>query len=132
MSKGYDRHQKRLRSLSVFGKDLTRRSGGHCELCAASHIKLQVFEVPPVPVEPDIDHCIFICEVCQSQADSPKKMDINHWRCLNTSTWSTVPAVQVMAVILLNRLAEESWAQDLLDQLYLATEIEQWVESVAD
>ena len=51
-------------------------------------------------------------------------MDNNHWRCLNDSMWSQVPAVQVMAWRLLSKLSAngETWAQDLLDMLYLDDE----------
>ena len=49
-------------------------------------------------------------------------MNINHWRCLNDSMWSQVPAVQVMAWRMLTRLSAEGWPQDLLDMLYLDDE----------
>lgn len=59
-------------------------------------------------------------------------MDANHWRCLNTSMWSTVPAVQVMAWRLLNSLRHEGWPQDLLDMLYLDEETLAWAKSTVD
>lgn len=131
MSKGLDKHKHRSESLSYFGKDLVRRSGSHCELCNASGTKLSIYEVPPVPKEPDYEHCIFICESCREQIEKPKTVKPDHWRCLNTSAWSNIPAVQVMSILMINQLIdtqkENEWLQDLKDQLYLTEEIEAWI-----
>ena len=70
-----------------------------------------------------------ICEKCQHQVENPKNINVNHWHCLNETAWSEVPAVQVLVWRLLKQLAEERWAQDLMDQLYLDEEIVQWAES---
>ena len=69
MAKGLDKHRERLETLALFGKDLTRRAGSKCELCETSNVKLQIHEVPPVPAEPDFEHCIFICDACQDDID---------------------------------------------------------------
>ena len=62
-------------------------------------------------------------------------MENNHWRCLNDSMWSQVPAVQIMAWRLLKRLSSgdssEAWAADLLDMLYLDDEMLTWAGSDA-
>ncbi len=56
-------------------------------------------------------------------------MDNNHWRCLNDSMWSQVPAVQVTAFRMLTRLAvTEGWAQDLLDMMYMEDEAKAWAD----
>lgn len=129
MAKGYEEHQNRLRALSSFGKALARRSRSSCELCEASGVKLVVFEVAPIPEEPEYERCIFICQTCQKQIEKPKKMDPHHWRSLYGTVWSEVPAVQVMAVRLLRRLApSEVWAEELLEQLYLEEEVQEWIE----
>ncbi|WP_250655615.1 phnA protein [Alkalimarinus coralli] len=131
MSKGQEKHQKRVNELLMLGKDLARRAHSKCELCAATGVSLAAYEVPPVPAEPDMDKTLFICAVCSAQIDNPGKMDPHHWHCLNTSVWSTTPVVQVMAVRMLERLVDsEGWAQDLYDQLYLEPEIQAWVENV--
>lgn len=127
MAKGLDQHRARLDALSLLGKDLTRRAGSKCELCDASGVKLQIHEVAPVPAEPDIEHCIFICGTCKEQIDTPKRREPDHWRCLNTSVWSEVPAVQVQAVRMLRALDQHDWAKDLLEMLYLNPEIEEWL-----
>ena len=96
---------------------LQTRSGSKCELCGATE-NLAVY-----PIQPDsdgsADQCIMICQTCQEQIESPEKVDIHHWRCLNDSMWSQLPAVQVMAWRMLTRLSAEGWPQDLLEILYL-------------
>ncbi|MFZ9035370.1 MAG: alkylphosphonate utilization protein [Francisellaceae bacterium] len=64
------------------------------------------------------------------QIENPEQMDANHWRCLNDSMWSGVPAVQVMAYRLLKQLAGEGWPQELLDMLYLDEETKAWAEAI--
>lgn len=108
-------------------KELQLRSGNKCELCGVEG-HLQVFEVPHSPAG-GVDACIFICDTCKSQIEDPKNMDLNHWRCLNDSMWSAVPAVQVMAWRMLNRLKSEGWPQDLLDMMYLDEDTRQWAKA---
>ncbi|MGB5029936.1 MAG: alkylphosphonate utilization protein, partial [Chitinophagaceae bacterium] len=55
-----------------------------------------------------------------------------HWQCLTTSMWSEVPAVQVMAWRMLNRLRNESWASEQLDMLYLDDEKLAWAKASGD
>ena len=128
MSKAADKHKARLNELNSFGKDLARRSKSHCELCDAHGMKLLIHEVPPVAKEPEFEHCILICENCQGQIDKPKSIDINHWHCLHSSIWSEVPAVQVMAVLMAQRIREKAdFAEELLDQVYLEADISSWI-----
>ena len=56
-------------------------------------------------------------------------MDTDHWRCLNDSMWSQVPAIQVMAWRLLTRLCAEGWPQGLLDMLYPDDETLAWAQA---
>lgn len=128
MAKGYQQNKERLERLTSFGRDLARRSGSKCELCGAAGVKLLIYEVPPVPDEPDFDHCLFVCETCATQIENPKQLDVDHWRCLYETAWSEIPAVQVTAVRQLRQLAkQEPWAGDLLEQLYLSPEVEEWL-----
>ncbi|TKB45481.1 PhnA domain-containing protein [Thalassotalea mangrovi] len=109
---------------------LKERSGCQCELCSGKDA-LSVYEVPPV-AEPNSDKCILVCSQCLGDIDSTDgNYDVNHWRCLNDSMWSQVPAVQVMAYRMLKRLDSESWAQDLLDMIYLDDAVRNWAESAA-
>ena len=105
---------------------LKSRSSPSCELCK-SDVELSVYEVPPTD-GPDSNKSILVCSSCLGKINNPLD-DVNHWRCLNDSMWSPVPAVQVMAWRLLNRLSSEAWAQDLLDMLYLDDELQIWAES---
>lgn len=121
--------QERLQQLSLFGKDLVRRCAAHCELCASSGVSLSVYEVAPVPKEPDLAHCIMICEQCEQNIAQPKHMQVNHWRCLSTTMWSEVVAAKVTAMVILNYLAQtESWAQECLEQAFLDENEQAWVD----
>ncbi|NQU53492.1 MAG: PhnA domain-containing protein [Bacteroidetes bacterium] len=111
-------------------KQLEKRSKSTCELCAATD-NLAVYTVAPAIQESEKDS-IYICQTCSSQINNPETMDANHWRCLNDSMWSTVPAVQVVAWRMLNRLKSEGWPQDLLDMLYLDEETKIWAEATGE
>jgi protein PhnA len=107
-------------------KKLHERSGSACEFCD-SKVNLRVYQVPPVSSE--VDKSILVCQTCFEQINDIEKRDANHWRCLNNSMWSTVPAVQVMAWRLLNELRHEGWPNDLLEMLYLDDETLTWAKS---
>jgi protein PhnA len=106
---------------------LQDRASHQCELCKSDQ-NLSMFEVAPIE-SGNVDKAILICKTCKGQLDTPATTDANHWRCLNDSMWSTVPAVQVVAWRQLKYLSTESWAQDLLDMLYLDEEIAVWAQS---
>lgn len=106
-------------------QQLRERSGDRCELCGASNA-LSLLAVAPRAAD-SADHCALLCARCQAELDSPR--DHNHWRCLNDSMWSPVPAVQVLAWRTLKKLSGEVWARDLLDMLYLEPEVQQWAEA---
>jgi len=106
---------------------LLERSNSACELCAST-ADLSIFEVPPV-AEANSDKAVLVCATCASQITKNTEMDSNHWRCLNDSMWSQVPAVQVLAFRMLTRLAKnEGWAQDLLDMMYMEDETKGWAD----
>jgi protein PhnA len=70
-----------------------------------------------------------LCDTCKHQLENPETTDINHWRCLNDSMWSQIPAVQVVAWRQLKRLSEtEGWAHDLLDMMYMEEDTQKWAE----
>lgn len=108
-------------------KELHSRSGSKCELCSSTD-NLSVYEIPPTSnLNPD--QCILLCATCQEQIEDPEKININHWRCLNDSMWSQIPAVQVMVWRILTRLSSEGWPQDLLDMLYLDDDTLAWAQA---
>ena len=127
MARGKDEHEARKQEINSFGKDLARRCKSNCELCG-ENTSLEIFEVAPVS-EPNFDKCVMICEACREQVEDAKTMNVNHWHCLNETAWSEVPAVQVLAWRLLKRLEAESWAQDLIEQMYLDEETQEWAEN---
>lgn len=106
---------------------LQERSGSHCELCGSEN-NLSVYSVPHSASD-DADHSVLLCDTCRNQIENPETADQAHWRCLNDSMWSQVPAVQVMAWRQLKSLSHEVWAQDLLDMLYLDQETLAWAEA---
>ena len=109
---------------------LQQRSHGVCELCAATQ-ELGVYQVPPVEHE-GADTSVLLCATCMGQIEDPSLMDVHHWRCLNDSMWSSVPAVQVMAWRMLMRLRGEGWPQGLLDMMYLDPETLVWAKATGE
>jgi len=109
---------------------LLARSEFKCELCGATD-DLSVYEIPPA-LNDDAEECILICLICRDQVDGSVEMDVNHWRCLNDSMWSQVPAVQVMAWRMLTRLSAEGWPQELLDILYLDEVVLNWAMAAGE
>jgi len=107
-------------------QELLARSESKCELCGATE-GLAAYEV--APSDGSADQSILACATCREQIDNADKVDPNHWRCLNDSMWSQVPAVQVMAYRMLTRLRGEGWPQDLLDMLYLDDETRAWADA---
>lgn len=106
---------------------LITRSNNHCELCNAED-SLAVYEVPPTS-NSSPEQCVLLCDTCLTQVTDPSRTDINHWRCLNDSMWNQHPAVQVMAWRQLTQLANEDWAQDLLNMLYLEDDVLAWAQA---
>ena len=105
---------------------LIARSGNKCELCGAEH-ELSVFEV--TPSDSSESQAILVCGTCKSQMEDPSTIDANHWRCLNDSMWSPIPAIQVVSYRMLHALRAEGWPQDLLDMMYLDDETKAWADA---
>lgn len=96
---------------------LLNRCNSQCELCkSTSHVT--IYTLPPAETPSESDS-IIVCDLCDQQLQNWDTLNPAHWRCLNDSMWSTVPAVQVLAWRLLMHLRPEGWPQDLLDMLYL-------------
>lgn len=109
---------------------LQQRSGGKCELCHATGA-LKAYEVPP-SISNSLDQVILICPKCQAQIDKKEELDSNHWKCLTESMWSEVQGVQVMAWRMLNRLRQESWAQESVDMMYFDDATLAWAKATGD
>ncbi|MDT8451223.1 MAG: PhnA domain-containing protein [Gammaproteobacteria bacterium] len=108
-------------------KTLHRRSESKCELCGATE-NLSIYETLATSKD-NADECVLVCASCRDQIENPERIDVNHWRCLNDSMWSQIPAVQVMAWRMLTRLSAEGWPQDLLDMLYLDDATLAWAKT---
>ncbi len=129
MAKGLPNKRARLDELTQLGKDLTRRSRAHCELCGHGGTSLAAFEVAPLPAAPSLEQTIFICDSCQKGMQA-KDLSRQYWRFLETAIWSDLPPVQVTAVRLTRQLSAqgEDWATTLLDGLYLQPHIIEWLD----
>ena len=129
MAKGYEVNKKRQEELNLLGRELARRAGSKCELCTAAGTKLNVFEIPPVSGEPDSAKCVFVCDICFSGLFEPVKLN-DHWRCLNESIWSEVKPVKILSMIILKKISSKnSWAGDIIDEVYLDEEDESWIDN---
>ncbi|MEO6252639.1 MAG: PhnA domain-containing protein [Ferruginibacter sp.] len=111
-------------------EQLAIRSGDQCELCRSTG-DLKLYEIPPQQGL-SADTSIMICGKCLAQIEKKEELDSKHWTCLTESMWSEVPAVQVTAWRMLNRLRSESWATENLDMLYLADEHMAWAKATGD
>lgn len=100
-----------------------QRSNNQCELCSSTN-DLRIHKV--LPNDGSAEQSIYICDVCEKQIENPQTLDTVHWHCLNDSMWSTTPAVQVMSYRLLQVLAN----QELLDMMYLESDVKAWADSV--
>ena len=106
------------------------RSEQKCELCNSTN-SIGLYAVPPQSANTD-ENCIIACDKCRAQLEKKEELDSKHWGCLTESMWSEVPAVQVVAWRMLNRLRNESWAADNLDMLYLDDEQLLWARATGD
>ncbi|MDF1699308.1 MAG: PhnA domain-containing protein [Saprospiraceae bacterium] len=111
-------------------RELKKRSGEKCELCSSSE-SLNSYDVAPKSGE-RLEDQIAICEVCRLQIEGKEETDNNHWRCLNESMWSEVPAVQVVVFRQLWKLKETDWANDLRDMMYMEDGTREWAESTLE
>lgn len=105
---------------------LLERSTSKCELCQSTE-GLSVFKVEPS--NGSADQSVLICEHCRFQIEKPETIEANHFRCLNDSMWSPIPAVQVLSYRLLHQLKNEGWPLELLDMLYLDDALQSWADA---
>lgn len=108
--------------------ELRERSNNTCELCGAGDPSV-MYEVLP---DTGIANEILICTICQAQAERTDPMDATHWKALDTAVWNESEAVKVMAWRMLQRLKEESWAADLLEQMYLDLQSLEWAKATGE
>ncbi len=130
MGKGYEQHQARTMALQAIGKDLARRAKSKCELTGAAGVPLRPYEVPPVAAEPDLDRTLLLSEECHEALERPNKLAGRQWQSLAEVVWSEMPAVQVVAWRMLSCLAKrEDWAREVIEEVFLDPEVEEWAKS---
>jgi protein PhnA len=130
MAKGYELHQARMMALQGMGKDLARRAKSRCEISGAAGVSLWPYEVPPVGLDPDIDRTLLVSEECHEMLDHPDRLVGREWQFLAEAVWSEMPAVQVVAWRMLRELAKrEDWAREVLEEVFLDPEVEEWARS---
>lgn len=104
---------------------LRERSNGRCELCSSDQ-SLGVYEVAPRSGE---EGGVLVCAICQERMHTADGS--NHWYCLRDSVWSEHAAVKVLSYRILKGLNGQSWAQELLSQMYLDDDTQQWADALA-
>jgi protein PhnA len=111
-------------------KDLQKRSDFRCELCGSADANT-IYAIPSSPGNKP-EHHLWICEICDQQMKNIETADVNHWRCLNESIWSEVPAVKVVSWRMLQKLKHQDWVPDLIDIAYLDDETLEWAKATGD
>jgi protein PhnA len=109
---------------------LNQRSGTNCELCKSNSL-LELYTVPP-ETQKNESTCIMLCAKCLIQLEKKEALDNSHWQLLTETMWSEIPSIQIVCWRMLNRLRNESWAQDSLDMLYLTDENLIWAKATGD
>jgi protein PhnA len=108
-------------------QNLLERSSGRCELCANTS-DLAAYEITP-NAGAGVDTHVLLCRTCQDHVTNPAAVEVKHWYGLNESIWSEHNAVKVLAYRVLKRLGDNSWAQDLLGQMYLDDDVQSWADA---
>ena len=108
--------------------ELFTRCSRRCELCAGTD-ELRVHAVTPV-TEVSAERCAVVCGACDAALDGADALDAASWDGLKDAAWSTVPAVQVLVLRLLPRLAVP-WATELLGQIYVEDDVRAWADAGA-
>ncbi len=111
-------------------KDLQNRSNFRCELCSSADANTAYSVAASLGNK--TEHHIWICPTCLQQMEHIETADSNHWRCLNESVWSEVPAVKVVSWRMLHKLKQFDWVPDLLDIAYLEDDVLEWAKASGD
>jgi protein PhnA len=105
-------------------KEVSERSQDQCELCGSAD-ELSVYVVSPKSGD-SLDEVVHSCKSCKDQLEETVDINANHWRCLNDSMWSEVPAVKVIAWRMLHKLKSEGWPVDLIEMMYMEEDVLAW------
>jgi protein PhnA len=105
----------------VISSKLESRCAGICELCA---LEPATIEFTVSPKEDIAQNQVAICSRCEENISNKDARD--HWQCLSGSIWSQEPSVQALSYRILYGLRDQSWANDIIESVYLEEEIIQW------
>lgn len=126
---------KRVRqraAVGVLGKDLTRRSGGRCELCS-SRDRPAAYELAPFPEEPALARSLLACARCRDwlEGGDIEVVEAHH---LSTAVWDDRPAVKLAAARLLLRIdgPDHPETRDVFEAVGFDPASEELVEVVWD
>jgi protein PhnA len=108
---------------------ISERANNQCELCKSSD-SLHTHTVSP-KLGDQADEIVVLCTKCDLALDKMDMSDQNHWRCLNESIWSSIPAVQVLSYRLLNSISA-GWAREILEMAYLDDDLIAWANETED
>lgn len=111
-------------------QQLIERANGVCEL-SQENSPLVIYTLPP-DEQITVENSIAISEKCAAQLSKKEQLDPEFWKFLPQTMWSEIPAVQVAAWRMLQRLKSEGWAADALDILYLDDDTVEWAKSTGD
>jgi protein PhnA len=111
---------------AAIDSELMLRAEQSCELCRGTE-GLRATLVQPKTLE-TAANSILVCRSCQTQIPAQAELDVHHLYCLNEAAWSQIPAIQVTSWRLLQRLSEQAWASELLEQLYLDEDTLAWAQ----
>ena len=103
---------------------LLKRANSKCEFCGSDE-ELAAYDIPPIILK-SLDKSVLTCSTCLDQIENPETMQPNHWRCLNDTMWSEIPAIQAMSWRMLDRIRAEGWPNDLLEMLYIEDDVKKW------
>lgn len=112
--------------VNISSTKLVERCEGKCEICGSDN-DIREYVVSPKTGD-SIDDMAVLCITCHTQIEQAETVEPNHWRCLNESMWSTIPAVQVLSYRMLENLSGNEWAADLLSTMYLDDETLEWAQ----
>jgi protein PhnA len=111
-------------------QDLESRCELKCEICG-NVSELYAYLVSP-KVEEKTENQVALCNVYLDQVSNREHRDEIHWRSLQESIWSPVPAVQVLSYRLLEYFQEQPWAEDTLGMVMIDDQTMDWVNSAFD
>lgn len=115
IAKGREKHQAYLDALNLLGKDLARRAKSKCELSEESGT-LEIFDLEGPDAEPDLNHVLLVSPKVAEYLGG-KSLKGANLRYLETTVWSTQPAIRRAAVRILERI-DEAWAHDAIQNAH--------------